>query len=439
MAKWISVKPSSPAVPPSSPRKPRLSDVRSSKAKTLDSRFRGDDEQKRKPALTRLGDVVNFKRGYDLPESVRKPGPYPVISSAGISGYHDEYKVRGEGVVTGRYGTLGEMHYHNGAYWPHNTALYVTDFKGNLPKYVYYLLSCLGRMDIGDKSTVPGVNRNDLHELKIPLVGDKPTQQKIAAVLSILDAKINLNNRINVELEAMAKTIYDYWFVQFDFPNAKGRPYKTSGGKMVWNEALKREIPAGWKSVPLSHLVEEVKDSVAPNALDAATPYVGLEHIARKSIVLSAWTAADKAASNKVMFRSGDILFGKIRPYFHKVALATFDGITSTDTIIMRPRQSYLAGLALETIFSERFVEAATASSTGSKMPRADWRVMRNYRIAIPDKDSSVASAYQRVFGAISDKIGNHVQQTRELARLRNWLLPLLMNGQVRVACDRSG
>ena len=82
----------------------------------------------------RLGDLLNLKRGYDLPESQRRPGPYPVISSAGITGYHDEYMVDGQGVVTGRYGTLGEMYYVDGKYWPHNTALYVTTFKGNDPK-----------------------------------------------------------------------------------------------------------------------------------------------------------------------------------------------------------------------------------------------------------------------------------------------------------------
>lgn len=217
------------------------------------SRPRGDG-QKHIPTATRLGDVVNFKRGYDLPASARRPGPYPVISSAGISGCHDEYKVSGEGIVTGRYGTLGEMHYYNGDYWPHNTALYVTDFKGNIPKYVYYLLSCLGHLNTGDKSAVPGINRNDLHELMIPLIAGRAEQQKIAGVLSALDAKIDLNNRINTELEAVAKTIYDYWFVQFDYPDAHGRPYKSSGGAMVWNDTLKREIPAGWGAVQLGNV-----------------------------------------------------------------------------------------------------------------------------------------------------------------------------------------
>jgi type I restriction enzyme S subunit len=196
----------------------------------------------------RLGDLITLKRGYDLPEKDRIAGPYPVISSAGVSGFHNDYKVEGQGVVTGRYGTLGEMYFVEGKYWPHNTALYVQNFKGNDPKYIYYLLNCIGRIRTSDKSAVPGVNRNELHEIAIPAIEDKNLQISIRKVLEAIDKKIALNDRINTELEVMAKTLYDYWFVQFDFPDANGKPYKTSGGKMVCNQTLKREIPEGWKA-----------------------------------------------------------------------------------------------------------------------------------------------------------------------------------------------
>lgn len=298
----------------------------------------------------------------------------------------------------------------------------------------YYLQSPTGKREVNrtrSGSTVAGISAEMFDQIQV-LHPKLRAQQEIAAVLSALDAKVDLNNSINAELEALAKTIYNYWFVQFDFPDAKGRPYKTSGGKMVWNEWLKREIPAGWEAVPLSRLVTEVKDGVTPNGCDTTTPYIGLEHIARKSISLSTWATADKAASNKIAFRNGDILFGKIRPYFHKVALATMDGIASTDAIVMRPRQPELSGLALQTVFSDRFVEAATASSTGSKMPRADWNVMRNYGVPIPGKSCSTAADYQKLFDGVASKIGNHVLQNRELTQLRDWLLPLLMNGQVK-------
>lgn len=380
----------------------------------------------------RLGDLLNLKRGYDLPESQRLPGPYPVISSAGITGYHDEYMVEGQGVVTGRYGTLGEMYYVDGKYWPHNTALYVTTFKGNDPKYIYYLLTCLGRIRTSDKSAVPGVNRNELHEMEIPAISDTKQQKKVAAILSALDAKIDCNNRINAELEAMAKTLYDYWFVQFDFPDASCKPYKSSGGKMVYNTTLKREIPTGWGVLKLSDLVDLIKGNISPADVSKDTPYVGLEHIGRRKIALTDWASSDLAASDKTIFKKDDILFGKIRPYFHKVTVAPFDGITSTDTIILRPKRKNYSGFALETVFADEFIDAAAQSSTGSKMPRADWNVLKNYTIPGPTTD--LLDVFNAVYENAIKKIQLSGLENRKLAELRDWLLPLLMNGQVTVA-----
>ncbi|MDP2184018.1 MAG: restriction endonuclease subunit S, partial [Xanthomonadales bacterium] len=253
-----------------------------------------------------------------------------------------------------------------------------------------------------------------------------------AAVLSALDAKIDCNKRINAELEAMAKALYDCWFVQFDFPDANGKPYKSSGGKMVYNATLKREIPMGWEVSNLSDLVDLIKGNVSPSDVAENTPYVGLEHIGRKKITLSDWGTSDSAASDKTVFKRNDILFGKIRPYFHKVTVAPFDGITSTDTIIMRPKKVDFLGLALETVFADEFVEAATQSSTGSKMPRADWSVLRHYKIPVPDTD--LLNSFNSVFEKALEKIYLSETENKKLIELRDWLLPLLMNGQVTVA-----
>ena len=285
----------------------------------------------------RLGDLINLKRGYDLPENQRREGPYPVISSAGITGYHDDYMVEGVGVVTGRYGTLGEMYYVDGKYWPHNTALYVTTFKGNDPKYIYYLLSCLGRIRTSDKSAVPGVNRNELHELAIPAITDRNQQKKIAAVLSALDTKIDCNNRINAELEAMAKTLYDYWFVQFDFPDANGKPYKSSGGKMVYNATLKRDIPAGWRATTLASITPISNDSLNP----ADFPEKEFKHFsipvfdATKTYGLE---LGQTIGSNKFTVLGTDLLVSKLNPWFSRViyAMDETDQICSTELVVWR-------------------------------------------------------------------------------------------------------
>ena len=213
-----------------------------------------------KISKTRLGNLIEFQRGYDLPKSSLVKGEYPVISSNGILGFHNEYKVKAPGITIGRSGTVGLPHYIESNFFPHNTALFIKDFKGNNPKYIYYLLKTLRLNDRKTGSGVPTMNRNHLHPIEVSAHLEFPTQQKIASVLSALDAKIELNNRINAELEAMAKTLYDYWFVQFDFPDALGKPYKTGGGKMVWNDELKREIPDGWEVKKINDVVERILD-----------------------------------------------------------------------------------------------------------------------------------------------------------------------------------
>ena len=193
-----------------------------------------------------LGDLVEFQRGYDLPKSKLVEGKYPVQSSNGILGYHNEYKVEGPGITIGRSGTVGNPHLIRENFFPHNTSLFVKDFKGNDIEYIYYFLQYL---DLGNQksgSGVPTMNRNHLHPIKIRAYRDKTCQQRTIKILSLIDKKIQINDQINQELEALAKTLYDYWFVQFDFPDQNGKPYKSSGRKMVYNPELKREIPEGW-------------------------------------------------------------------------------------------------------------------------------------------------------------------------------------------------
>ncbi|WP_158592246.1 restriction endonuclease subunit S [Noviherbaspirillum sedimenti] len=383
---------------------------------------------------TTVGRFISLQRGYDLTEDEREPGNVPVMGAAGQNGFHNRALAPAPGIIMGRCGgSFGQIHFANEDFWPHNTAMFVTDFKGNDPYFAYYFLKNLDFSKLNSGSAQPSLNRNYVYPIKIS-VPLPAAQKKIANVLSTLDAKIDCNNCINAELEAMAKTLYDYWFVQFDFPDANGKPYKSSGGKMVYNAMLKREIPIGWDAVQLDEIVDEVRDNVTPMDLDGNTPYIGLEHIARKSIVLENWALAEKATSNKTAFCAGDILFGKIRPYFHKVGFAMMDGIASTDAIVMRARNASLVGLALQTVFSDRFVEAATASSTGSKMPRADWSVLKQYGVALPNYATQTLLSYQQLFNLAITKIERHVRENRELTQLRDWLLPLLMNGQVTVA-----
>ena len=401
----------------------------------------------------RLGDLINLKRGYDLPENQRREGPYPVISSAGITGYHDDYMVEGVGVVTGRYGTLGEMYYVDGKYWPHNTALYVTTFKGNDPKYIYYLLSCLGRIRTSDKSAVPGVNRNELHEMAIPAITDRNQQKKIAAVLSALDTKIDCNNRINAELEAMAKTLYDYWFVQFDFPDANDKPYKSSGGKMVYNATLKREIPADWEVVPLSDWI--ASDKTGDWGKEAAegnytlcvdcirgTDINGLNGTGTVSppirFILEKNSAKVLAPFDFVIEISG----GSPTQSTGRLALITKETIerfsrplicSNFCKAISLKNRAYFFNFAYlwKSAYNNKVLFGWEGKTSGIKNFLFDAFTTKHL-VSRPPQE--LAKRFFQLIAPMEAKKQKLSQETDDLAALRDWLLPLLMNGQVTVA-----
>ncbi|MBV7419869.1 restriction endonuclease subunit S [Comamonas sp. CMM03] len=391
----------------------------------------------------RLGDLLNLKRGYDLPENQRRPGPYPVISSAGVTGYHDEYMVEGQGVVTGRYGTLGEMYYVNGKYWPHNTALYVTTFKGNDPKYIYYLLSCLGRIHTSDKSAVPGVNRNELHEMAVPAITEKDQQKKIAAILSALDAKIDCNNRINAELEAMAKALYDYWFVQFDFPDVHGKPYKSSGGKMVYNATLKREIPEDWESgrleqyISLERGVTYGKEDVCTSSSSGAIGILRATNVTGNVVdagdlvyvpssrVSSAQTLT-KFSTLIVMSSGSKEHVGKNGIYFFDEPLG-YGAFCSKITPHANAR--YFVNTFLQSFWFKAYIKNQCLGTNINNLTNGHIN-----KCPVILAKEEILCFFEDAVKAHYEKMAVNAVENQQLAQLRDWLLPLLMNGQVTVS-----
>ena len=213
----------------------------------------------------KLRDLVKIHNGTKY--SHLQTGNIPLYGSGGIMSYVNDYLYEGEAVLLPRKGTLTNIMYTKGKIWTVDTMYYATTNKNVVPYYLYSYLSILNLEHLDSGSALPSMTKSAYEDLEIKLPKVE-TQKKIAKVLSTLDKKIELNNRINTELEAMAKTLYDYWFVQFDFPiseaqaNAlgkprlKGKPYKSSGGKMVFNEVLKREIPEGWECKELSEIAD---------------------------------------------------------------------------------------------------------------------------------------------------------------------------------------
>lgn len=165
----------------------------------------------------RFDDFIRLNRGFDLPDYKIEKGEYPVITSTNIKAFHKEYKVEGPMVVTGRSGSLGKVQYIEGRCWPLNTSLYVKDYKGNFPRYVYYFLQMMHLEQYNAGAGVPTLNQNHLHSLKIK-IHEKKLQQKIASILSSYDRLIENNTRRIRLLEQMAENLYKEWFVRFRFP-----------------------------------------------------------------------------------------------------------------------------------------------------------------------------------------------------------------------------
>ena len=192
-----------------------------------------------------LGEFITLKRGYDLPSNMRVHGHVPVVSSSGTTGYHNVAKVEGPGVITGRYGTLGEVFFVADSFWPLNTSLYVQDFKGNDPKFSAYFLKTVLAKRSSDKAAVPGVNRNDLHRLSVRVTRDTGKQRTIASILSTYDDLIENNQRRIRLLEQTARLLYKEWFVHLRFPGHE-RVTITNG------------VPEGWKRKKIADICETV-------------------------------------------------------------------------------------------------------------------------------------------------------------------------------------
>ena len=260
-------------------------------------------------------------------------------------------------------------------------------------------------------------------------------QQQIAKVLDSLDHKIDLNRRMNETLEAMARAIFKDWFIDFGPTRAKaeGRaPYLDPELWELFPDALdEQDKPVGWVQGILADVAESPRRGVNPCDVSEDTPYIGLEHMPRRSIALSEWEGAGKVKSNKTQFHRGEILFGKLRPYFHKVGIAPLDGICSTDIVVAVPRAPDWGTFTLACLSSDEFVDYTNRTSTGTKMPRTSWKTMAQYKMCLPPEQ--VACAFQVITQPLLDRLSANVHETTALAQTRDLLLPKLMSGEIRL------
>jgi len=315
------------------------------------------------------------------------------------------------------------------------------------PRYLY---ACVFNKDFTNflvrrekGAAYPAVLTEDIADavIKLPPLAD---QRAIAHILGTLDDKIELNRRMSQTLEEMARALFKAWFVDFEPVRAKmqgrwrrgeslpGLPahlYDLFPDRLV--DSQLGEIPEGWGVGKLGDIAQNIRRSVQPTEIKPGTPYIALEHMPRRCISLYEWSISEDLESNKFEFKCGEILFGKLRPYFHKVGVAPVNGVCSTDILVITPKKDEWFGFTLGHLFSDKFIEYTSAGSTGTKMPRTNWEDMACYQVIVsPEPVVKILNRFSRSLVA---QIIAMIHESRTLAALRDALLPKLVRGEIRV------
>jgi len=289
-------------------------------------------------------------------------------------------------------------------------------------------------LNISVGATMPSLNTSLMANipLSLPNLGD---QEKIASILSSLDAKIELNNRINAELEAMAKTLYDYWFVQFDFPNEQGKPYKTSGGKMVWNEELKREIPEGWKAGNLLSL-SDLEGGGTPSKTNNEYWNGNIPFYTPTDYSNSVFTTTTQVSITKDgLDNCSTSLFPKGTIFITARGTVGNVIIASTETAMNQSCYAFCPKLNVDYSFLyfsvKSLVTILKAKSGGSVFNSIVSNDIKQAKLAIPP--ILLVQKFAKISRPIFEEILANTIQNQYLSSLRDWLLPMLINGQVTV------
>ena len=391
---------------------------------------------------TTLGEVIELKRGYDLPKRERFPGAVPLVSSSGVTDYHAASKVAGPGVVTGRYGTLGEVFFVRDDFWPLNTTLYVRDFKSNDPRFISYFLKCIDFQPFSDKAAVPGLNRNHLHQAPIWFPDDVNEQRAIAHILGTLDDKIELNRRMNETLEAMSRALFKDWFVDFGPTRAKAESRDPYLAPEIWDlfpDKLDEDgKPEGWEVSEIGQEVDAV-GGATPSTKEPAYWEEGEQH----------WVTPKDLSK-----LSSPVLLDTDRKITDAGVKKITSGLLPIGTVLLSSRApiGYLAIAEVPTAVNQGFIALVCKKrlpnvyvlfwcyekldyikgiSGGSTFAEISKKAFRPVSVTIPSEE--VLTAYENIVRTLYDRIVANTRESASLAQTRDLLLPGLMSGEIRV------
>ena len=382
----------------------------------------------------KLGDLLSeFHAGKAIQtENVKNKGAYPVYGGNGQRGYTDSYNQDGEYLIIGRQGAYcGNVRYNIGKAYLTEHAIVGQAKENHNPIYIALKLSLMKLSQLQGQSAQPGLSVNTLSCISMEMP-PKEIQDKIADIMLKLDRKIELNKQINDNLEAMAKQLYDYWFVQFDFPNEEGKPYKSSGGAMVWNEKLKREIPQGWHCGTLLDIAEYTNGLACQKYRPTDNNKLPVIKIKEMHDGLSAdteWVNADIPDDVKVF--DGDVLFSWSAS-LEIMLWAYGNGGLNQHIFKVTSKNGYPRSFYFYQLIHYVGVFKQIAEARKTTMGHITQDHLRQSTIVLPP-NIDVANKLEEKLGPIFDAIVKNNQEIMALTKQRDELLPLLMNGQATV------
>lgn len=390
---------------------------------------------------TTIGEQITLQRGFDITQKDHRAGNIPVISSGGINGYHDTAMAQGPGVITGRKGSLGTVYYVQSDYWPHDTTLWVRDFKGNHPRFVYYFLQTLDFLGMDVGSSNPTLNRNHIHPMEVfwpPL----DEQRAIAHILGSLDGKIEANRRLNATLEASARALFKAWFVDFEPVHAKARG-EAPAGMDAATAALFPDhfeasdlgmIPAGWRVGALGDVADINARSIGKNFAFEHIEYVDISSVSLGILEATTSYILEEAPSRaRRIVEHGDTIWGTVRPNRKSYAFIHSpepNMIASTGFAVLSPFDVPPAFL-YAWVTTEKFVDYLVSNASGSAYPAVNAKRFAEAPMLIPAID--ILEVFHSIVEPIRDQIAHNERESRTLAETRDALLPRLVGGALRV------
>lgn len=383
-----------------------------------------------------FGEFVAIQRGHDLPDQDRKPGSVPILGSFGITGYHDTIRAKAPGVTVGRSGaSFGVAAYTDHDYWPLNTALYVTDFKGNHPKFVFYFMKAFDFSAFNSGSAQPSLNRNNLYPVTIFV--PRPFEQKcIADLLSSLDDRITLLRETNATLEAITQALFKSWFVDFDPTRAKAEGLEPDGMNAVtaalfpdsFEESELGAVPSGWsvRSVyDITHVIYGAPfASKRFNTEGIGAPLVRIRDLKHES----PGVYTDEIHPKGYMIQPGDLVVG-MDGEFRAYLWGGNPAWLNQRVCVFTKKPGVPAAFVHRSIMP--LLAAVEASETATTVIHLGKNDIDRFRVVVPSQ--KVLAGFAEVVDPVYARIVKNKQTAFCLSALRDNLLPRLISGQLRL------